>query len=145
MRLCVFEDSAVRQLEPLTLTRPAWALWCGASTLLQRQAATHGCQQEVGVLVRPELADLCQFEHPELTVNHEGFLKGDDLVMVNARWLPPKDVSIDRSRPHIGTVDGQIAYVTRPKVAAGSRRRKYRKPVSNNAASRCATPKPAVR
>ena len=37
MRICVFEDAGVRNLEPLTLTRPAFDLRCGAGTLLERQ------------------------------------------------------------------------------------------------------------
>jgi UDP-N-acetylglucosamine diphosphorylase/glucosamine-1-phosphate N-acetyltransferase len=119
MRLCVFEDSAVRQLEPLTLTRPAWALWCGAYPLLERQRRSVPVA-EVGVLVRPELADLCRLEYPDLTVNDDTFLQGGDLVMVNARWLPPKDLKIDWSRPHVGTVDGQIAYVSRPSIPRAS-------------------------
>src|SRR5262249_40480083 len=37
MRICVFEDRDVALLEPLTLTRPAFDLWCGASSLLNPQ------------------------------------------------------------------------------------------------------------
>ena len=37
MRVCVFEDEGVANLEPLTLTRPAFDLRCGAATLLGRQ------------------------------------------------------------------------------------------------------------
>ena len=38
MHICVFEDDGVGGLEPLTLTRPAFDLRCGASMLLERQA-----------------------------------------------------------------------------------------------------------
>ena len=37
MRLCVFEDAGVGGLEPLALSRPAFALRCGLSTLLDKQ------------------------------------------------------------------------------------------------------------
>jgi hypothetical protein len=53
MRLCVFEDFAVRDLEPLALTRPAFDLRCGARTLPERQADFLSAG-EVGALVREE-------------------------------------------------------------------------------------------
>ena len=87
MRLCVFEDAAVHLLEPLTLTRPAWSLRCGASSLLERQRRVLAAH-EVGVQVRPELAELCRTQHPQLSINDDAFLHGGDLVLANARWLP---------------------------------------------------------
>ena len=54
MRLCVFEDDPVQMLEPLTLTRPAWSLWCGACSLLERHTRLVAADA-VGVWVRPEL------------------------------------------------------------------------------------------
>ncbi len=63
MRLCVFEDTAVHLLEPLTLTRPAWSLWCGAATLLERQRRVLA-PAETGVEIRPELVALCRIRYP---------------------------------------------------------------------------------
>jgi len=116
MRLCVFEDEAVRMLEPLTLTRPAWALWCGASSLLERQKRVLA-PAAIGALVRPELVDLCRAQNPQLPINDPHFLEGDDLVLVNARWLPAVQGRIDMARPHVGLVNGQIAYVALPPFA----------------------------
>jgi len=113
MRLCVFEDAAVRLLEPLTLTRPAWSLRCGASTLLERQQRILGAV-EVGALLRPELHDLCSLENPGLPINDAGFLRHDALILVNARWLPSSDLVIDKTRPHVGLVHEQIAYIVSP-------------------------------
>src|SRR5438105_2721509 len=108
MRLCVYEDAGVQFLEPLTLTRPAWSLWCGASSLLERQQRAVAAD-EVGALVRPELLDLCKLAHPKLPLNDTSFLQGDGLIFVNARWLAPAKAQIDSSRPHVGLVDGQVA------------------------------------
>ena len=38
MCLCVYEDVAVSGLDPLSLTRPAFDLRCGAASLLERHA-----------------------------------------------------------------------------------------------------------
>jgi UDP-N-acetylglucosamine diphosphorylase/glucosamine-1-phosphate N-acetyltransferase len=118
MRLCVFEDAFVRLLEPLTLTRPAWSLRCGASTLLERQQRMLGAV-EVGALVRPELYDLCRLENPGLSVNDADFLRHDDLILVNARWLPSSGLVIDKTRPHVGLVNEQIAYIVSPPATFG--------------------------
>src|SRR5436190_22995958 len=98
MRLCAYEDAGVQFLEPLTLTRPAWSLWCGASSLLERQRRAVAAD-EVGALVRPELLDLCKLAYPTLPINDMSFLDGEDVTLVNGRWLPPAKVQIDGSRP----------------------------------------------
>src|SRR5262245_18544657 len=88
MRICVFEDRGVHTLEPLSLTRPAFDLRCGAATLLERHAhAFAACQ--VGALVRPVLAGVCREAHPGLWVNDPDWLRAEPTVLVNARWLPP--------------------------------------------------------
>jgi UDP-N-acetylglucosamine diphosphorylase/glucosamine-1-phosphate N-acetyltransferase len=116
MRLCIFEDAAVSGLEPLCFTRPAWALRVGASTLLERQQRSLGTD-EIGVLIRPELADLCRLQYPQLPINDAQSCQGPDLVLINARWLPPANVTID-SRAHVGLVNDQVAYV-RPAAGIG--------------------------
>lgn len=121
MRLCVYEDGAVQFLEPLTLTRPAWSLRCGASTLLERQQRALGAE-EVGALVRPELVDLCRLQYPHLPINDGSFLQGPNLVLVNARWLPPLSAPLDLARPHVALVDGQVAYVALPPLTVGDQR-----------------------
>ena len=37
MRVCLFEDSLAADLEPLTLTRPVFALLCGCTSLADNQ------------------------------------------------------------------------------------------------------------
>src|SRR6516164_5785933 len=90
MRICVFEDAGVARLEPLTRTRPAFDLRCGAATLLERQVRCLG-GDAVGALVRPELVALCRLEYPGLAVNDPAWLSapGAGLLLINARWLPP--------------------------------------------------------
>jgi UDP-N-acetylglucosamine diphosphorylase/glucosamine-1-phosphate N-acetyltransferase len=95
MRICVFEDNGISKLQPLSLTRPAFDLRCGAATLLERQLRLFP-GAEVGVQVRPELAALCRREHPGLAVNEPGWLVRGPVILINARWLAPAAL------PHLG-------------------------------------------
>ena len=110
---CVFEDAAVNFLEPLTLTRAAFSLRCGATTLLEGHHRLAGTT-DFGLLVRSDLADVCRHQYPQLPINDAHYLQGEDLILVNARWLPPVHAPIDTSHAHVGIVDGQIAYVVAP-------------------------------
>ncbi|HYT92868.1 MAG TPA: putative sugar nucleotidyl transferase [Gemmataceae bacterium] len=112
MRICIFEDRRVDALEPLSLTRPAFDLLCGAGSLLQRHVRAFAAD-EVGVLVRPELAELCRLMHPELAVNDPDWLRDGTTLLVNARWLPSAPIE-DRQSPRIGLVGEAVAYVVLP-------------------------------
>jgi UDP-N-acetylglucosamine diphosphorylase/glucosamine-1-phosphate N-acetyltransferase len=113
MRICVFEDSGVRSLEPLSLTRPAFDLWCGSAPLLERQRR-HFAAAEAGALVRPALAGLCGLTHPELAVNDPPWLREETTALVNARWLPPADLFCDGSTPRVALAAGQVAFAVVP-------------------------------
>ncbi len=112
MRICVFEDAGVTGLEPLTLTRPAFALRCGARTLLERQLGLAG--GPAGVLVRPELAQLCRQAHPELAVNDPDWLGRGPVLLVNGRWLPPAGPPAAPGPGEVGLVGDEVAYVRLP-------------------------------
>jgi UDP-N-acetylglucosamine diphosphorylase / glucose-1-phosphate thymidylyltransferase / UDP-N-acetylgalactosamine diphosphorylase / glucosamine-1-phosphate N-acetyltransferase / galactosamine-1-phosphate N-acetyltransferase len=88
MRLCLFEDGAER-LEPLSLTRPVFELHCGMTTLGQKQLRAFG-PAEWGVLVRPALEDVYRGQRFHVAVNDGAWLRGDDLLLVNGRWTPPR-------------------------------------------------------
>jgi len=116
MRICMFEDDAVVHLQPLTDTRPAFDLRCGARTLLQRQLYAFSRQADTEkpevffAFVRPELVDLCRREHPELTVNSLGVQSADKILFINARWLPPAEMLPPPQSGEVGLCDNQVAY-----------------------------------
>jgi len=113
MRLCVFEDTRVLGLEPLTLTRPAFALRCGAETILERQRRVLAAG-EVGGCVRPELAALTRLTHPGVPINDADFRA---TVFVNARWLPDATGALDARTPQAGLIGEQVAYLVLPEPA----------------------------
>lgn len=109
MRICIYEDSGVALLEPLALTRPAFALWCGARTLLERHRAIAN-PAHVALWVRPDIVELCRVQYPDLPVNDETWLHHGPVVFVNARWLPEETTELDAG-PAVGLAQGQVAYV----------------------------------
>jgi UDP-N-acetylglucosamine diphosphorylase/glucosamine-1-phosphate N-acetyltransferase len=125
MRVCIYEDRRVRDLEPLTLTRPAADLICGLTTLGQKQAHYFGAKT-IGHLCRPVVAELIRGRDLIASVNDPTWLRAAPTILVNARWVPPpgtftpKDSRRNLIRstvanpfadgPYLGTVNGEIAY-----------------------------------
>jgi UDP-N-acetylglucosamine diphosphorylase / glucose-1-phosphate thymidylyltransferase / UDP-N-acetylgalactosamine diphosphorylase / glucosamine-1-phosphate N-acetyltransferase / galactosamine-1-phosphate N-acetyltransferase len=116
MRLCSFEDARVRYLEPLTLTRPAFALRCGAETLLERQRRALAAD-EIGGWVRPELAALSRLMAPDVPINEPSWLRERRPLFLNARWLPDAHADFDARTPRVGLVGEQVAYLVLPEPA----------------------------
>ena len=112
MRVCIFEDLTVSQLEPMTLTRPVFELICGQTSLKVKHARHFGIASP-GAILRPILADAYGEQRPGCPVNDESWLRQDDgpLVLVNGRWLPPAGMFPRAIEPCVGLVEGEIAYV----------------------------------
>ncbi|MCS7015485.1 MAG: putative sugar nucleotidyl transferase [Gemmatales bacterium] len=109
MRLCIYEDQAVDQLEPIVLARPLVQVWLGASTLLGRFLKRFR-PARWGLWVRPHLSALAQELFPDIPINDLDWLQHDVTLLVNARWLPPTSLNLPDT-PHVGICAGQVAYV----------------------------------
>ena len=113
MRLCLVEDQAVSDLEPLTLTRPVFDLRLGAQTLgtkLARAFRSAPGPTRRGALIRPHLAPLCRLRDPGLAVNDRTWLARAPVLVANARWVPPAELlPPDPDPPWVGTCDGRPA------------------------------------
>jgi UDP-N-acetylglucosamine diphosphorylase/glucosamine-1-phosphate N-acetyltransferase len=116
-RVCLFEDTAVAGLEPLTLTRPAFDLLCGLSSLGDKQRRAFGAAS-AGALVRPHLADVVRLRHPGTAVNEADWLRDGPLVLVNARWLPPPEPVADGGEPSVALIGEEVAYAVLTAVEA---------------------------
>src|SRR5690349_20675166 len=108
MRVCLFEDR-VESLEPLTLTRPVFELWCGQTNLAAKHLR-HFAPCDVGVLIRPHLTDIYRLQHPSVPVNDALWLRSEPAILVNGRWLPPAQPALTHNGPAVGLVDGDVAY-----------------------------------
>jgi len=113
MRICIFEDSGVAALEPIALTRPAFALWCGAERLVDRFRRQFAAN-ETAFWIRSEHVDLWRLDEPSAPINDLDWPSQASTTWINGRWLPAPDVAIDDSSPHVGTVGGQLAYAVLP-------------------------------
>lgn len=109
MRVCLFEDHGHSNLEPLSLMRPVFELLCGQTTLFGKQCR-HFAPCEVGVLVRPQLAELYRLAHPRTPVNDVAWLRREPTVLVNGRWLPPAEPLADLGGPSVALIGEQVAY-----------------------------------
>jgi UDP-N-acetylglucosamine diphosphorylase/glucosamine-1-phosphate N-acetyltransferase len=109
MRLCLFEDLGVADLEPLTLTRPVFNLLCGLGSLGDKQRRHFGCP-EVGALVRPPLAPICHLLHAQTPVNDLAWLRAEPTILLNGRWLPPGGSPPGLSEPCVAMIGNEVAY-----------------------------------
>jgi UDP-N-acetylglucosamine diphosphorylase/glucosamine-1-phosphate N-acetyltransferase len=116
MHICLFEDPGVHKLAPLSLTRPAFELRCGAVSLRERQERILP-GPITAALVRPELTELCRDTHPSLEINEPlglGQSLSELVLLVNSRWLAPVESRPRTDQPGVGVVEDQVAYVVVP-------------------------------
>jgi UDP-N-acetylglucosamine diphosphorylase/glucosamine-1-phosphate N-acetyltransferase len=110
MRVCLVEDKAAADLEPLTLTRPVFSLLLGSSALGHKIFQAFGVgpgSLRRGAVVRSHLVALQRAGDPHLAVNDRGWLACGPVVVVNARWVPPAGFRApDVQRPRIGLCEG---------------------------------------
>lgn len=110
MRICHFEDRAVLQFEPLTLTRPVFDLWCGQSSLAAKQRQAFGPGAKSAYLMRSYLAPVYRLQNPIAVINDAVWLGQGPMLLVNGRWLPsgtPLPVPKD---PCVGLIGKELAF-----------------------------------
>jgi UDP-N-acetylglucosamine diphosphorylase/glucosamine-1-phosphate N-acetyltransferase len=109
MRLCVFEDGLVADLAPLTLTRPAFDLRCGAMTLLERQQRWFDART-AAALVAADRSALCCVACPGVPQLDPAAPLPGALTLVNARWLPPTAVAAEPPGRGVYRIGDEVAY-----------------------------------
>jgi UDP-N-acetylglucosamine diphosphorylase / glucose-1-phosphate thymidylyltransferase / UDP-N-acetylgalactosamine diphosphorylase / glucosamine-1-phosphate N-acetyltransferase / galactosamine-1-phosphate N-acetyltransferase len=92
MRLCLAEDHAACQLEPIVLTRPVHELLLGATTLESKISRAMGIgpgPQRRSCLIRSHLVDVQRERVPHMVVNDRDWLARAPVIVANSRWVPP--------------------------------------------------------
>ena len=92
MRLCLVEDGAVSGLEPLTLTRPAFDLRLGATTLEAKLVRAFGVgpgPARRGCVVRPHLAEVRRARDPQTVVNSADWLAKASTAVASRFLISP--------------------------------------------------------
>jgi UDP-N-acetylglucosamine diphosphorylase/glucosamine-1-phosphate N-acetyltransferase len=114
MRLCLVEDRAAVDLEPLTFTRPCFDLVLGAGTVgekIARAFGPGGQPARYAMVVRPHLAGVLRAREPRAVVNDRDWLGRGPVLVVNGRWVPPEGFRApDLTGPRVGVCDGRPAY-----------------------------------
>ena len=110
MRVCLYDDRGVANLEPLTLTRPAFELLCGQTSLGVKQSR-YFASCDLGILVRPQFSELYRLQQPSIAVNDLTWLRADTTILVNSRWLPPADAGPELNTPCVAMIGDEVAYV----------------------------------
>lgn len=97
MKLVIFEDDTFSNFYPLSLTRPVFALRCGASSLAEKIEAKVGRKADV-LLVRHYLATVTARDSQTVTNSLES-VAGEGALFVNGRVLATNAVKLSLEGP----------------------------------------------
>lgn len=90
-KLYIFEDDKFDQFFPLTYNRPVYELICGINQIKDKIVSFFP-QAEINLLCRDYLKDVMQIKTGQ-RMNNFGIKKEDQLLFINGRVLPDKDLS----------------------------------------------------
>ena len=85
MKLCIYEDETFEDFYPLTYLRAIFELRCGATTLAEKLRRV-APDAPVAYFAREALAPVLR-ERLGGPVNDPDALRGDDILLLNGRWL----------------------------------------------------------
>ncbi|HOL21892.1 MAG TPA: putative sugar nucleotidyl transferase [bacterium] len=107
MKILIYEDTGWRDLLPLTFIKCVFEIRCGYDSVLDKIRAVIP-DGEIGLWVRDYIKPLMAKRY-NLPVNDTSFF-GDDLLVVNGRWLPSSEGRIVISEEKIVSYKGEIIY-----------------------------------
>jgi len=112
MKIAIFEDQFVSNLNPLTLTRPSFALRCGPS-LLYEKVLNKFPDEDVYLFMREGLREVftAKAQHKERIrgINDLKALGGDDVLFLNGRWIVDKSL-ISEGEEVVAVRSGAVVY-----------------------------------
>ena len=121
MKLIIYEDETFERFYPLTYLRAVFELRCGATSLAEkiRRVAPDA---EVAYFARDVLADVLR-QRLGAAVNNPTQLAGDDLLLVNGRWLLLEPDALSADGPEELLVADEAIVAARVKQTTADRAR----------------------
>lgn len=110
MKICIFEDEEYETFYPLSLTRPVFELKCGYFTLRERILRNFS-EDKVCYSLRDYLIATFQKKVPYARLNDTEFLKDEDTLFINGRWLAGKDELNLEGKEEMGVSSDGIVYL----------------------------------
>lgn len=92
MRICLFEDSSVKNLFPLTCLRASFNVKCGVHTSFERIELLAPKKTKIDLLCRSEIAGVTKETYPDLNVNQLSQTSSDDYIFINGKAHFDEDV-----------------------------------------------------
>ena len=119
MRVIIYEDETFEQFYPLTHLRAVFELRCGATSLAEKiQRAAPGA--DVAYFARDLLAGVLR-QRLGPAVNDPAQLAGDDLLLVNGRWLLLDPTELSGDGPEELLVAGDTVVAARIKQSTADK------------------------
>ncbi|MDD3725889.1 MAG: putative sugar nucleotidyl transferase [Candidatus Ratteibacteria bacterium] len=116
MKILIYEDEKWKALLPLTFIKCVFDIRCGYGHLIDRIMAVLP-DGEKGLWVRDYIKELTAKKY-NLPVNDSSFF-GDDMLIVNGRWLPSLDEKIALTEETVVMSQGDIIYGLAKKETVG--------------------------
>lgn len=107
MKVCIFEDSAVHNLNPLVLMRPSFELKCGHTRLFEKIIDKYP-DAEVAFIVRDYLKDVTAERFGKAVNDFSWF--DEDTLFVNGRHLALGNKPIEIHGEEAGVCDNGVVY-----------------------------------
>ncbi len=111
MRIAFYEDSNATHLGSIAQMRPVFEVVCGRYSLRERLTKFFHAERW-GAFLRSHLAETYREGHPSAAVNDFIWLRDDETLLINGRWLPTADALANIQRDEVGLVNDTVVYLT---------------------------------
>ena len=109
-RIVFFEDEQALNFSPISLFRPVFELLCGHYSVRERISKSFA-DSSWGGIIRPELREIYQEEHPEASINTDVNFRNGQTLFINGRWLTQKKDLDSIKEGTAGWIDDELVWL----------------------------------
>lgn len=110
-KIVFFEDERALNFSPISLFRPVFELLCGHHSVRERITRSFP-DSSWGGIIRPELQEIYQEEHPEASINTDISIQGGQTLLINGRWLTHKTDLATIQEGTAGWIGDELVWLT---------------------------------